>query len=193
MYDALHLTLCNQNQLAMADLHVSWTDYHQKIEQLAVKIYESQWEFNQIICLARGGLRVGDILSRIFDQPLAILATASYRGSGGKTRGNIVFSRDLTMTTPSLGSHILLVDDLVDSGVSLQKTLTWLDRYYGFYIEEVRTGVLWYKSCSIIAPDYYVDYLPDNPWIHQPFDIYENTNIADLAASQTAVSAASPS
>ncbi len=172
----------------MPDLNISWTDYHHKIEQLAIKIYESNWEFNQIICLARGGLRVGDVLSRIFDQPLAILATASYRGTGGKTRGNIVFSRDLTMTTPSLGSHVLLVDDLVDSGVSLQKTLTWLDRYYGFYIEEVRTGVLWYKACSSIAPDYYVDHLAGNPWIHQPFDAYEDINITELAASHAALS-----
>ena len=172
----------------MSDLNISWTDYHHKIEQLAIKIYESNWEFNQIICLARGGLRVGDVLSRIFDQPLAILATASYRGTGGKTRGNIVFSRDLTMTTPSLGSHVLLVDDLVDSGVSLQKTLTWLDRYYGFYIEEVRTGVLWYKACSSIAPDYYVDHLSDNPWIHQPFDVYEDISITELAASHAVLS-----
>jgi uncharacterized protein len=174
----------------MSDLHVSWTDYHAKIEQLAVKVHESEWSFNQIICLARGGLRVGDLLSRIFDLPLAILATASYRGSGGRSRGNIVFSRDLTMTTPGLGSHVLLVDDLVDSGVSLQKSLAWLDRYYGFYIEEIRTGVLWYKSCSTIAPDYYVDYLADNPWIHQPFDAYENMTIEALAESHAADRAA---
>ena len=164
----------------MSDLYVSWSDYYQKIEQLAAKVHESQWEFNQIVCLARGGLRIGDVLSRIFDQPLAILATSSYRGGGKTTRGTIVFSQDLTMTTANLGSHILLVDDLVDSGVSLKKTLTWLDRKYGFYIEEVRSAVLWYKACSTIAPDYYVDYLADNPWIHQPFEVYEKMDPADL-------------
>ncbi|NJO40805.1 MAG: phosphoribosyltransferase [Cyanobacteria bacterium CRU_2_1] len=164
----------------MPDLHVSWSEYHQKIEQLAARVYQSHWEFNQIICLARGGLRVGDILSRIFDQPLAILATSSYGGSAGKTRGAITFARDLTMTTANLGSHILLVDDLVDSGVSLKRTLTWLDRHYGFYIDEIRTAVLWYKACSVITPDYYVDYLADNPWIHQPFEAYENMNPEDL-------------
>jgi len=166
----------------MSDLYVSWSEYYQKIEHLAAKVHESQWEFNQIVCLARGGLRIGDILSRIFDQPLAILSTSSYRGSGGKTaQGTIVFSRDLTMTTANLGSHILLVDDLVDSGVSLKKTLTWLDRKYGFYVEEIRSAVLWYKACSTIAPNYYVEYLPDNPWIHQPFELYEKMNPADLA------------
>jgi hypoxanthine phosphoribosyltransferase len=174
----------------MSDLYVSWSEYYQKIEQLAAKVYESRWEFNQIVCLARGGLRVGDILSRIFDQPLAILSTSSYRGSGGKTaRSTIVFSQDLTMTTANLGSHILLVDDLVDSGVSLQKTLIWLDRKYGFYIEEIRSAVLWYKACSKIKPDYYVDYLAENPWIHQPFEKYEKMEPSDLVKT---VSASAP-
>ena len=164
----------------MPDLYVSWSDYHQKIEQLALKIYQSNWKFNQIICLAKGGLRVGDILSRIFDQPLAILSTASYGGENNQVRGSIIFSHDLTMTTANLGSHVLLVDDLVDSGTSLKKTYSWLDRKYGFYIEEIRSAVLWYKSCSVIAPDYYVDYLDNNPWIHQPFELYEQMNPADL-------------
>ncbi|MEH2079894.1 MAG: phosphoribosyltransferase [Nostoc sp.] len=165
----------------MPDLYVSWSDYHQKIEQLAIQIYESGWEFNQIICLARGGLRVGDILSRIYQQPLAILATSSYSGTGKQERNNLIFSRHLTMTTEKLGSRILLVDDLVDSGITLQQTISWLKQNNNSPIEEIRTTVLWYKACSVIAPDYYIDYLADNPWIHQPFEHYEQMNIAELA------------
>lgn len=164
----------------MPDLYVSWSDYYRKIEQLAAKVHQSGWQFNQIVCLAKGGLRVGDIMARIYNQPLAILATSSYGGPSGQTRGSITFARDLTMTTANLGSHILVVDDLVDSGITLQKSLVWLDRRYGFYVEEIRTAVLWYKDCSVIEPDYYVDYLPDNPWIHQPFEVYEQMNPADL-------------
>jgi uncharacterized protein len=168
----------------MPDLYVSWSDYHQKIEQLAIQIYESGWEFNQIICLARGGLRVGDILSRIYDQPLAILATSSYSGTGKQERNNLIFSRHLTMTTENLGSRILLVDDLVDSGITLQQTIPWLKQNTDFPIEEIRTAVLWYKACSVIAPNYYVDYLSDNPWIHQPFEHYEQINPAELTAKR---------
>ncbi|MCU0567952.1 MAG: phosphoribosyltransferase [Oculatellaceae cyanobacterium Prado106] len=164
----------------MSDLYVSWTEYHQKIEQLARQVYESDWKFNQIVCLAKGGLRVGDILARIFDQPLAILATSSYGGTNNQVRGSITFGQDLTMTTANLGSHVLLVDDLVDSGVSLKRSLVWLDRKYGFYIDEVRSAVLWYKQCSEVKPDYYVDYLVDNPWIHQPFEVYERMQPEDL-------------
>ncbi len=167
----------------MADFYVSWDDYHRDIEKLAIQIYESGWEFNQIVCLAKGGLRIGDTLCRLFDVPLAILSTASYGGADGRTRGSITFSRDLSMTTPSLGSQVLIVDDLVDSGYSLKKSLAWLHHKYGFYIEEVRTAVLWYKAESIIKPDYHVVYLDDNPWIHQPFERYETMTLPELVAN----------
>ncbi|NEP46489.1 MAG: phosphoribosyltransferase, partial [Okeania sp. SIO2H7] len=87
----------------MSNLYISWLDYHQKIEYLAAKIYQSQWQFNQIVCLARGGLRVGDILSRIFKKPLAILATSSYGGIKGQEQGKMIIGKNLTMTTYRLG------------------------------------------------------------------------------------------
>ncbi len=170
----------------MADFYVTWDDYHRDIEKLAIQIYDSGWEFNQIVCLAKGGLRVGDTLCRLFDAPLAILSTASYGGSDGRTRGTITFSRDLSMTTAGLGSKVLLVDDLVDSGYSLDRSISWLKHKYGFYIEEIRTAVLWYKAASFIEPDYYVVHLPDNPWIHQPFERYEMMTPGDLATSYAA-------
>jgi uncharacterized protein len=165
----------------MSDLYISWEEYHQKIEQLAAKVYQADWAFNQIVCLAKGGLRVGDILCRIYDQPLAILCASSYGGEHNQVRGNLTFSRDVAMTHAQMGSHVLLVDDLVDSGVTLQKSIDWLKQHYGTSVQEVRTACIWYKAHSVIAPDYYVDYLADNPWIHQPFEIYEKMRPEELA------------
>ena len=164
----------------MPDLYVSWSEYHEKIERLAATVYESGWKFNQIVCIAKGGLRIGDTISRIFEQPLAIMATSSYGGPNNQVRGSTTFSRDLAMTTANLGNHVLLVDDLADSGVTLKRTVEWLHAHYGFYIDEIRTAVIWYKDCSVIKPDYYVDYLPDNPWVHQPFEKYEDMRPEDL-------------
>ncbi|NJK37564.1 MAG: phosphoribosyltransferase [Oscillatoriales cyanobacterium RM2_1_1] len=164
----------------MSDLYVSWSDYHQLIETLAAKIYHSSWKFNQIVCIARGGLRIGDILSRIYDQPLAILSSASYSGDQGRVRGEVKLARHLTMTTEILGSHVLLVDDLVDSGVSLGQCLAWLKAQHPQEIQEIKTAVLWYKSCSNFVPDYYVDYFADSPWIHQPFERYETMTPAEV-------------
>jgi hypothetical protein len=168
----------------MSDLYVSWSEYHQKIEDLARQIYHSPWEFNQIVCLARGGLRVGDILSRIYRVPLAIVAASSYSGSD-RLPGYLKFAQTLTMSGDRLGNRVLLVDDLVDSGLTLEKAIIWLKERYTEDISEIRTAVIWYKAISAIAPDYYVDYLPDNPWIHQPFERYDQMELEDLV-TQTA-------
>lgn len=176
----------------MADLYVSWSEYHQQIEQLAAQIYRSGWSFNQIICLARGGLRVGDLLSRIYHQPLAILATASYGGAQGQDRHQLTVGQEITMTTENLGNRILLVDDLVDSGITLEQTLIWLQQRYGSGIEDLQTAVLWYKACSRIKPHFYVDYLPENPWIHQPFESYEKTDIEALSQTYAAIDLSAP-
>ena len=166
----------------MSDLYVSWTDYHSDIERLAKTIHESGWAFDQIICIARGGLRIGDVLSRIWDAPLAIISTSSYVEHAGTVRGEIAISTHLAMTTPNLGRRVLLVDDLVDSGVTLDVVLRDLAKRYPD-ISEIRTAVLWWKACSKFKPDYFVKYLADNPWIHQPFERYDQVKPAEVAAS----------
>ncbi|MFQ5912888.1 MAG: phosphoribosyltransferase [Nitrospinota bacterium] len=170
----------------MSDLFVSWSEYNKKIEDLACQVRDSGWNFNQIICIAKGGLRIGDIFSRLFDRPLAILSVESYGGEQRTERSNIIFSRDLAKTSPNLGSHVLVVDDLVDSGITLTKSVDWLKHFYGFYVEEIRTAALWYKAVSTFRPDYYVDYLEDSPWIHQPFEKYERMKVEDLVPSAVA-------
>ena len=161
-------------------LQIDWHQYNRLVERLALKVHESGWRFNQIICIARGGLRVGDVLSRIFDQPLAILSTHSYSSDGGTVRGELVIAEHMTMTKPRLGDRVLLVDDMVDSGHTLAAVHAELPRRFP-HVTELRTAVLWWKACSVFKPDYWVDYLPDNPWICQPFEIYDNLEPAKLA------------
>ena len=50
----------------MTKLNISWEEYHNKTEQLAIKVHEDGWQFNQVVCIAKGGMRVGDIFARIF-------------------------------------------------------------------------------------------------------------------------------
>ena len=123
----------------MKDIYITWNDYHKKIEQLAKKVHDDNLKFNQIICIAKGGLRVGDVFSRLFNVPLAILSVESYHGDSDDIKnqqGQFTFSRDLAKTTPNLGSHVLLVDDLADSGKTLIKSIKWLEHFYGFYLDE---------------------------------------------------------
>jgi uncharacterized protein len=152
------------------DLHVSWDEYHRSIESLAEIISASGSEFDCLICIARGGLRVGDILSRIFDLPLAIIAAKSYQD---RERAELTISAQIATTVDLTGKRILLIDDLVDSGVTLQKIVEHLTTEYQIDRHNIKTAVIWYKAQSVFQPDYYVSYLPDNPWIHQPFEGYD--------------------
>ena len=162
-------------------LTVSWDEYNALVEKLAHTVHASGFEFNQIICIARGGLRVGDVLSRIFELPLAILATHSDAAEGGTVRGELVIAEHMTMTRPHLGERVLLVDDMVDSGHTLEAVVKTLPLRFPV-ITEMKTAVLWWKGCSVYRPDFYVEYLPDNPWIHQPFEVYDNLKPEMLAA-----------
>ncbi|MDB0570934.1 phosphoribosyltransferase [Ralstonia solanacearum] len=164
-----------------AHLWVSWDEYHGLIERLALIVHESGWKFDKILCLARGGLRVGDQLSRIYDLPLAILATSSYREAAGTQQGNLDIAQYITMTRGDLSGRVLLVDDLVDSGVTLERVGRHLKERYPA-VTDVRTAVVWHKACSKIQPDYAVQFLPTNPWIHQPFEEYDTLRPHNLAA-----------
>lgn len=139
------------NQPINDDSHlwVSWDDYHGLIERLALIVHESGWKFDKILCLARGGLRVGDQLSRIYDLPLAILATSSYREAAGTQQGDLDIAQYITMTRGELSGRVLLVDDLVDSGVTLERVGRHLKERYPA-VTDVRTAVLWHKACSKI-------------------------------------------
>lgn len=165
----------------MADLYVSWEEYHRAIEQLAVKVRDSGWSFNQVVCIARGGMRVGDVLSRVFKLPLAIISTHSYEAEAGTVRGEITVAKHMTMTTRTLGERVLLVDDLVDSGVTMDVVKRHLHSHYPG-IREIRTAVLWCKACSNYLPDFHVRFLPDSPWIHQPFEPYDRMKPQELKA-----------
>lgn len=168
-----------QNASEKSDLWVSWDAYDKAIEALAVTVHASGWRFDQILCLARGGLRPGDVFSRIFKVPLAILSTSSYRGENGTVQNQLDIGQYITTPAGSLSGKVLLIDDMVDSGVTLNAVQRHLHQYFPL-VKEVRSAVIWWKSSSIVRPDYHVTYLVDDPWIHQPFEAYDTFSLESL-------------
>ncbi len=163
------------------DLWVGWDDYNRLVERLALRIHESGWTFDKIVCLARGGMRVGDIISRIYDVPLGILATSSYREAAGTQQGQLDIAQFITITRGTLEGRVLMVDDMVDTGLTFNRVRAHLLAQFPA-ITELRTAVLWWKGHSRATPDYYVDQLPTNPWIHQPFEDYDSIRPHQLEA-----------
>ena len=88
----------------------------------------------------------------------------------------------ITKTGGEIAGRLLLVDDMVDSGKTIVQVAEHLKKQYPA-ITEIRVAVLWWKSHSVCKPDYWCDYLEDNPWIHQPFERYDAMGIDRLRES----------
>lgn len=162
------------------ELRVDWEEYYRLIEALALKIHQSGYAFDSLLCLARGGLRVGDVISRIFARPLAVLTVSSYREAAGTQRGVLRIAATISSIGEELHGRVLLVDDLADSGTTLEGVVQYLNQRFA-RISELRTAVIWLKGCSQFRPDYFASYLPDSPWICQPFEVYDRLKPDQLA------------
>jgi len=164
-------------------LIVSWDEYHQTVEKLAIQIEQSKYKPTILIGIMRGAAPMIDVLSRIFKLKCAYLAVESYSGKGIEDeQGNIVFSREMSSIAPNMGGRILLCDDLSDTGITFNKSIDWLKKYEPIKnkIEDIKTATLWKKKKSTFNPDYCAVKLPDNPWIVQPFEVYEEIRIEDI-------------
>ena len=168
----------------MADkLIIDWKEYNLIVEKLALQINDSGFKPDLLIGIARGGLPIIDVLSRIFKLKCAYLAVESYSGKDIEDQqGTLVFSREMSSTVQDMKGDILLCDDLSDTGVTLNKSIQWLNNYPPLKgnIKAVKTAVLWKKKDTTFEPDFCAQKLDSNPWIVQPFERYEEIRIEDL-------------
>ncbi len=164
-------------------LIVSWDQYNETVEKLAIQIHESGYKPSILIGIMRGGAPMIDVLSRVFKLKCAYLAVESYSGKGVEDeQGDIVFSREMSSIAPNMGGKILLCDDLSDTGITFNKSIDWLKKYEPIKdkIEEIKTATLFKKKKSTFEPDFCANRLPDNPWIVQPFEIYEELRVEEI-------------
>ena len=55
-----------------------------------------------------------------------------------------------------VNEDVIIVEDIIDSGMTLKKSIDWMQHFYGFYLDEpIRTAVLFYKAVSPFKPNYY--------------------------------------
>ena len=163
-------------------LIIDWKEYNLIVEKLAIQIHKSGFKPTMLIGIMRGGAPIIDVLSRVFKLKCAYLAVESYSGKGTEDQqGELVFSREISSTVQDMGGRLLLCDDLSDTGVTLKKSINWLNNYPSIKnIDSIKTAVLWKKKDSTFEPDYCAQRLESNPWIVQPFEHYEEVKIQDL-------------
>ena len=164
-------------------LIISFEEYLDTVEKLALKIHQN-YKPTVLVGIMRGAAPIIDILSRILKLPTAYIVIQSYSGKGIEDKqGKLMFAREISsLAVPKDFNKVLLVDDLSDTGLTLNKSIEWLKNYNPIkdHIEEIKTACLWKKKSSTFTPDFCSVLLNHDPWIVQPFEKYEEIRIETL-------------
>jgi len=168
----------------MADkLIISFEEYIKIVEKLAIQIHK-EYKPTVLIGIMRGAAPIIDILSRILKLPIAYIVIQSYSGKGMEDKqGKLMFAREISsLASEKDFDKVLLIDDLSDTGLTLNKSIEWLKNYGPTknFINEVKTACLWKKKSSSFEPDFCSVKLDSDPWIVQPTEHYEELNIEEI-------------
>ena len=169
-------------------LIISFEEYLDTVEKLALEI-NNNFKPTVLVGIMRGAAPIIDILSRILKLPTAYIVIQSYSGEGMEDKqGELVFARDISSIAKEEDfKKVLLVDDLSDTGLTLNKSIEWLKNYQQIknQIQEIKTACLWKKKSSKFMPDFCPIKLDNDPWIVQPTEHYEEMSIDEVIEKQS--------
>ena len=164
-------------------LIISFDQYTSIVEKLAIDIHK-KYKPTVLVGIMRGAAPIIDILSRILKLPIAYIVIQSYSGKGIQDQqGQLMFAREISSLAKDKDfSKVLLIDDLSDTGLTLNKSIEWLKNYAPTknFIQEVKTACLWKKKSSTFEPDFCPVRLDSDPWIVQPTEHYEEISIDEI-------------
>ena len=164
-------------------LIIKFDEYNRIVEKLAIEIHKS-YKPTVLVGIMRGAAPIIDILSRILKLPIAYIVIQSYSGEGMEDKqGQLMFAREISSLAKDEDfKKVLLIDDLSDTGLTLNKSIEWLKNYAPTkkYIKEVKTACLWKKKSSSFEPDFCPVKLDSDPWIVQPTEHYEELLIEEI-------------
>lgn len=144
--------------------YISWQEFHQLSFELAQKIQSQQPGLDQIVSIARGGHVLARILSDFLNLPIFSVSIQSYT--------DIQQQHEIKMTqelAPELiQEHILLVDEVIDSGKTLVRALDYL---HDLGAETITSVALHVKPHAIAQPDYFS--AETSKWLVYPYEVRE--------------------
>lgn len=148
-----------------AEIFCSWNFLQQACDMLVQRIQQSGWYPTAVIGLARGGLIPACLLAhKLGVQHLYSIGATSYEE---QTKGQVKFYQNVTSLEVA-NQHVLIVDDLVDTGDTMQQTRIDV---FANRPTSVRTAVLYVKDNSVFSPDYYAYSVTNNAWVVFPWEV----------------------
>ena len=153
-----------------------WADIDKLAQKLFHRIVKDGYMPDIILGISRGGWIPARLLSDMFEASYllegkklsSILATMQiiFYTSIAETHSKPVISQDVGVDI--FEKKILLIDDLADTGESLQCALDYLDLKQP---QAIKIATLLSKPWSKISPDYYAEETTE--WVVFPHEFYE--------------------
>lgn len=144
----------------------NWQQVFDDCFYLYEKIRDSNFSPDVIVGIARGGW----IPARLIADFLHLKQTANIKVETYQMIGDEDVEAKITQDISDnlAGKNVLVVDDVADSGTTLQAVL---DQINAHHPKDIRTAMLYYKPRSTILPDYYVT--QTTAWVVFSWSMYE--------------------
>jgi uncharacterized protein len=144
----------------------TWNQTCEMLQVQAGKLRQNRWQPDVIVAVSRGGLVPARILADLTEtQSIATVQIKYYTGIA-QTGNEPELKQGLGQRLD--GKKVLLVDDIADSGKSLQLARQHLEAQGA---KEVKTATLYMKTSSITVPDFYEKVT--SSWVVFPWDVKE--------------------
>jgi hypoxanthine phosphoribosyltransferase len=157
--------------------YISPGDLLRDAYRLGWRVYESGYRPDVLIGVWRGGapvaVAVHELLHILGVRPdhLAV-RTSSYRGIAARQRDVRVDGLEYLAPRVGAGQRLLVVDDVHDTGLSLQQLVLELERLYAPHRPEIRLATPWFKPGNNRTgrePDYHINESDD--WLVFPHEL----------------------
>jgi hypoxanthine phosphoribosyltransferase len=145
------------------ELHISLKELITLTKRFIEKIPKNRFDY--LLCIPTGGVVFGRFVKDYLNLPLGFISASAYKQGERKPRDNRVVIGNLSITEP-LGERVLLLDDLVDTGITMDAICNHLKKNYDIKI--IETGVLYKKNQTIFQPHYWVE--ETSKWVIFPYE-----------------------
>ncbi|MEM4367090.1 MAG: phosphoribosyltransferase [Candidatus Anstonellales archaeon] len=147
--------------MAIKFSYITWSSVEKSCAKLGDMI-KKDFEPDVLVGISRGGLVPVRLLSdKLGNSNIGIMRVVFYKGAG-KTIGFPKIVQPLNIDVK--GKKVLVVDDIVDTGMSMQVAIDHIKRRGA---KEIRVAVIDYKQSSSIKPHYYAN--KASKWIVYPW------------------------
>jgi uncharacterized protein len=160
--------------------YVSWSQYGDLVTKLSENVAAAGERFDLVIGIARGGLPVAMVVSDTLGVKVDFLNVKSYTDVGERTKPQILS----TITEKIAGKRVLIVDDLVDGGATMESITAYIRAQNPF---SVKTAVLFTKPWSTFKPDFSLRVV--DTWVVFPYERGEVRRSREVKKQRQLVSA----